>query len=163
VATSSIETNSTSGEERYTLDTNILIYAVDRSAGSKHQVAIDIVDRSTERPCILTVQALAEFVFAVTRKALVPRHEAVAQARDWLRAFPIVAADATALDVAYAAFEKERFGLFDALLLATARQAGCSIALSEDMHDGAALDGIVVRNPFAGQALVNDLRPLLGL
>jgi predicted nucleic acid-binding protein len=65
--------------------------------------------------------------------------------------------------LAYAAIEKERFGLFDALLLATARQAGCTIMLSEDMHDGAGLDGIVVRNPFADQAVVDDLRPLLGL
>jgi hypothetical protein len=49
------------------------------------------------------------------------------------------------------------------LLLATAQQAGCSIVLSEDMHDGAKLDGIVVRNPFGQRALAEDLRPLLGL
>jgi predicted nucleic acid-binding protein len=102
-------------------------------------------------------------VFAVTKKALIPRGEAVAQARDWLRVFPIVAADQYALDLACTAVEEERFGLFDALLLATARRAGCSIALSEDMHDGARLEGIVVRNPFADQALADDLRPLLGL
>jgi predicted nucleic acid-binding protein len=53
--------------------------------------------------------------------------------------------------------------LFDALLLATARQAGCTVALSEDMHDGARLDGIVVRNPFANRTLAHDVRPLLGL
>jgi predicted nucleic acid-binding protein len=106
---------------------------------------------------------LAEFVFAVTKKALVPRDRALAQARDWLRVFPIVAADQYALDLAYTAIEQERFGLFDALLLASARRAGCSIALSVDMHDGAELDGIVVRNPFGQRALAEDLRPLLGL
>jgi predicted nucleic acid-binding protein len=162
VDTSSTETNSTSAE-RYTLDTNILIYAVDRSGGAKHRVAIEIVDCSIERSCILTVQALAEFVFAVTRKALIPKEEAVAQARDWLRVFPIVAADGNALEAAYRAIEQERFGLFDALLLATAAQAGCTIAISEDMHDGVRLDGIEVRNPFADRALAEDLRPLLGL
>jgi predicted nucleic acid-binding protein len=170
VVTSSTETNSTSAE-RYTLDTNILIYAVDRSGGAKHRVAIEIVDCSIERSCILTVQALAEFVFAVTRKALIPREEAVAQARDWLTVFPIVAADGNAprgrlqrhKTAAYSAIEQERFGLFDALLLATAAQAGCTIALSADMHDGARRDCIVVRNPFADGALADDLRPLLGL
>jgi predicted nucleic acid-binding protein len=128
-------------------------------------VAVEIVDRSVERPCILTVQALAEFVFATTKKALIPRDQALAQARDWLRVFPIVAADQHALELAlaYTAIEQERFGLFDALLLATARDAGCSIALSEDMRDGARLDGIVVRNPFGERALIEDLRPLLGL
>lgn len=146
----------------YTLDTNVLIYAVDRSAGSKHRLAAEIVDRSVEGPCVLTLQALAEFVYAVTRKTLVPRREAVAHARDWLRIFRIATADAAALDAAYIAVEAERFGLFDALLLATARGAGCTVALSEDMHDGAALNGIVVRNPFAGGAIPEDLRPLLG-
>ncbi len=149
--------------EFYTLDTNILVYAVEPAEAWKHHLATAIVDCSIERSCILTVQSLAEFVAVATRRAKRSRIEAVAQARDWLRAFPIVAADADALEVAYAAVEKERFGLSDALLLATARQAGCTIALSEDMHDGARLDGIVVRNPFAGQALAEELRPLLGL
>jgi predicted nucleic acid-binding protein len=154
-------TNSTRAEA-YTLDTNIFIYAVDGSAGPKHRLAVEIVDHAIERPCVLTLQAMAEFVWAVTRKALVPRNQAVAQARDWLRVFPIVAADTRALEAAYTAVEEGRFALFDALLLATARDAGCTMALSEDMHDGAALDGIVVRNPFADGGLAADLRPLLG-
>lgn len=149
--------------KRYTLDTNILVYAVDPSDGRKHDIAAAIVDGSVERPCILTVQALAEFVAVATRRRMKSRVEAVAQARDWLRVFPIIAADAAALDTAYTAVEAGRFGLFDALLLATASRAGCIVALSEDMHDGARLEDIVVRNPFADGGLVDDLRPLLGL
>ena len=80
--------------DRFTLDTNILIYAVDRSAGVRHELAVEVVDRAVERPCTLTVQALGEFVTAVTRKGLVPRAEVVAQAEDWLDVFPTVAADA---------------------------------------------------------------------
>ncbi len=149
--------------ERYTLDTNILVYAMDRTAGHKHVRALAIVDRSIERHCVLTLQALAEFVHAVTRKGLVPRRDAVAQARDWLTAFQVVAADTEALEDAYVAMLAGAFGLFDALLLATARRAGCKIALSEDMGDGAALDGITVRNPLTGTALPDDLRSLLGM
>jgi predicted nucleic acid-binding protein len=154
---------SSTKTERYTLDTNILIYAMDRSVGAKHRLAVDIVDRSIERPCVLTLQALAEFVHAVTRKDLVPRRDAVAQARDWLAAFEVTAADTDALDAAYAATLAGAFGLFDALLLATARKAGCTIALSEDMGDGAKLDGITVRNPLQGDALPDDLRLMLGM
>jgi predicted nucleic acid-binding protein len=83
--------------EPYTLDTNILVYAVDPVEGWKHHVATAIVDCSVERSCILTVQALAEFVAVATRRGMRSRADAVAQARDWLRAFPIVAADANAL------------------------------------------------------------------
>jgi predicted nucleic acid-binding protein len=154
---------SSTRTELYTLDTSILIYAMDRTAGVKHVRAADIVDRSVECACVLTLQALAEFVFAVTRKKLVPRRAAVAQARDWLAAFQVVAADTRALEAAYAAVLTDRFGLLDALLLATARSAGCTIALSEGMTDGAGLDGIMVHNPLTGDALPDDLRPLLGM
>jgi predicted nucleic acid-binding protein len=46
--------------ELCTLDTNILIYAVDPAEGWKHHVATTIVDCSIERSCVLTVQSLAE-------------------------------------------------------------------------------------------------------
>jgi prevent-host-death family protein len=71
--------------EPYTLDTNILIYAVDPSEGRKHAIGAQIVDRSVELPCILTVQALAEFVAVATRRRMRSRADAVAQARGWLR------------------------------------------------------------------------------
>jgi predicted nucleic acid-binding protein len=97
--------------EFYTIDTNILIYAVDPVEGWKHQVAAAIVDCSAERSCILTVQALAEFVAVAMRRRLGSRADAVAQARDWLRIFPTVAADAVALETAYATLEGGRFDL----------------------------------------------------
>jgi len=149
--------------ERFTLDTNILIYAVDRSAGEKHRIAAEVVDRSLDCWCVLTLQALAEFVCAVTRKDLVPMPEAVAQARNWLTAFPIVVADARALDLAYSAAQARRFGLFDALLLATARIAGCSLVLSESMHDGGTFDGVAIRNPLVEGGMPQDLRRVMGM
>lgn len=149
--------------ERYTLDTNVLVYAVDPSEGRKHGLAVEIVDRSVDLDCVLTVQALAEFVAVATRRSMKSRADAVAQARDWLQLFPVAAADARAIDAAYTAVEEGCFALFDALLLATARGAGCTVALSEDMQEGAALDGIIVRNPFIDRAPMDDLRPLLGL
>lgn len=148
--------------EWYTLDTNLLVYAVDHSEGWKHDVAATIVDGSIERPCLLTAQALAEFVSVAMRKRKRSVSEAVAQARDWLQVFPVVAADAKALEAAYRALDAGRFGLWDALLLATAAGAGCTVALSEDMQDGRDLAGVVVRNPFATDA-ATDLQPRIGL
>ncbi len=149
--------------ERYSIDTNILVYAVDRGEGAKHLRALDIVDRSVERDCVLTVQALAEFIAAATRRRTLSKSDAIAQARGWMRLFPVVAGSASAFSTALTAFAAGRFGLWDALLLATASEAGCRIALSEDMGDGASLDGITVRNPLRGAALPDDLRPLLGM
>jgi predicted nucleic acid-binding protein len=48
-----------------------------------------------------------------------------------------------------------RFSYRDALLLATAAEAGCAAAISEDMGDGAALGPIRVVPAFAGDGGVN--------
>jgi predicted nucleic acid-binding protein len=149
--------------ERYSIDTNILVYAVDRREGAKHARALDIMERSVDLDCVLTAQALAEFVVVATRRRKLSKPHAIAQARDWRLLFRVVTASAPAFDAALAAFEAERFGLWDGLLLATAREAGCTIVLSEDMEDGAALDGITVRDPLRGRELPDDLRPLLGM
>ena len=45
--------------ERFTLDTNLLVYAIDRDAGERHQQAVAIVDRAVELDCVLTLQVLA--------------------------------------------------------------------------------------------------------
>ena len=59
-------------DKRFTLDTNILVYAVDRDAGDRHGTAIDLVDKAAEQDCILTLQALSEFFYAVTVKERCP-------------------------------------------------------------------------------------------
>ena len=74
--------------ERYSIDTNILVYAVDRLEGEKHLRALDIMERSVDRDCVLTAQALAEFVVAVTRRRRLSKPDAIAQARDWRVLFP---------------------------------------------------------------------------
>ena len=55
---------------RFSLGTNILIYAVDRDAGERHVRAGELMARAAPRDCVLTVPALAEFFHATTRKKL---------------------------------------------------------------------------------------------
>jgi predicted nucleic acid-binding protein len=86
--------------ERFTLDTNLLVYSVDSTAGARHDLAIEIVDRATECDCYLTLQALSEFYAAVTRKGIVRPADAAARAQDWLGAFRFTTASATAVTTA---------------------------------------------------------------
>ena len=67
---------------RFTLDTNLLVYAVDRDAGERHHRAIDIVDRAVDQDCVLTLQVLAEFFHAVTRKGKLPIADAAERVKD---------------------------------------------------------------------------------
>jgi pilus assembly protein CpaF len=59
--------------------------------------------------------------------------------------------------------EGGRFAFWDALILATAGQAGCAVVLSEDMADGARFDGVTVLDPFEGSDLPAPVAALLGL
>jgi predicted nucleic acid-binding protein len=149
---------------RFTLDTNILVYSVDSAAGWKHELAIEIVDRAAERDCLLTLQAVSEFFVATTCKRLMPEADAAAQAADWLEIFPSVPSSTHAIRTALDYVIQRRIAYWDALMVATAGEAGCTIILTEDLQDGARLKTVEIHNPFArGGKPTNQARQLLGL
>lgn len=137
---------------RFSLDTNILVYAIDRDADERHQRAKALIGRAARRDCVLTVQALAEFFHATTRKKLLTPSHASAFVHDWLEVFPVISADDTSLIDAMEAVNEHRLSFWDAVLWATARQNGCSAILSEDMQDGRRLNGVAFINPFSSGA-----------
>jgi predicted nucleic acid-binding protein len=132
--------------ERFTLDTNILVYCIDSSAGERHRLAGEIVERSAPRNCVLTLQAVSEFFTVALRK--IPKREAVEAAEDWLEFFPCVAASAAAVKFAIAHSAAGEASYWDALLVATAAEAGCAAILTEDMADGGQLGSVRIHNPF---------------
>ena len=134
---------------RFSLDSGILIHAVDRDATERHDQARDLVGRAAKRDCVLTIQALAEFFEAATRgNRLSPGH-AQAFVNDWLHLFDVVGADMPALQDAMDAVEEHRLPIRDAMLWAVARRAGCTAILSEQMQDGRRLNGVFIIDPFA--------------
>jgi predicted nucleic acid-binding protein len=98
---------------------------------------------------VLTVQALAEFFHATTRKNLLEPARASAFVRDRLDVFHVTSADDTALVDAMDAVEEHRLSFRDAMLWATARQIGCSAIITEDMQDDRRLSGVELIDPFA--------------
>jgi predicted nucleic acid-binding protein len=151
-------------DERFTLDTNLLVYAIDSAAGARHDVAGQIIEHAVRLDCWLTLQAVSEFYAVVTRKGIVLPPEAAAQAADWLDLFPSAAASETAVRIALADAAVGRASYWDALLVATAAEAGCRVILTEDLADGADLGGVRIRNPFSvSGGLTEATRDLLGL
>jgi predicted nucleic acid-binding protein len=146
---------------KFSLDTNVLVYAADRAAGEHHERALQILDMAVRRKCVLTLQVLAEFFYVTTRKRMVARAEAAAQLRDWTTAFPTISADSTALWTALEFVVDGRFGWWDALLLVTAERHGCEIVLSEDMQDGARFRALTILDPFVGDDLPVPVAALL--
>ncbi len=132
----------------FTLDTNILIYALDKQAKIRHKKAVRIIQKSLSLNCILTLQALSEFYYACTRKGLMPVKDALAQVKDWQTLFPIALAKPHTLTRAILSVERYPLGFWDAMLLETARGAGVSILFTEDLQDQQVIEGIKIVNPF---------------
>ncbi len=146
-------------EQRITLDTNLLVYAVDAGARDKHAKAQRLAELALKTDCVLTLQALCEFYFAVTRKGKLPAAEARVQVEAWQDLFPVVVPKPSTLNRAMMATVSLHIGFWDAMFWATARDAGVSLLLSEDFSDGSVLDGVRVVNPL----VYDDLSGLLGL
>jgi predicted nucleic acid-binding protein len=147
--------------DTFTLDTNILVYAMDARAGHRHRLAMRIVDQAVQLDCILTLQSVSEFYAAVTRKRAATVTDALAQAEDWLAMFRMIAASAGAVRTALKSAASGQSSYWDALLVATAAEAGCTTILTEDLSDGSLLHGVRVLNPFGTSTLTPAAATLL--
>ncbi len=99
---------------RFSLDTNIPVYAVDRDGGERHRLSVELVGWAARRDCVLTIQALAEFFHATTRKGLLVPSAAGRFVRDWLDVFEVASADGGALAEAMAAADEHRLSFRNA-------------------------------------------------
>lgn len=147
--------------ERFTLDSNVLFYYADDDAGERHMRALEIVERAAVTGCHLTLQAVSELYAAITRKRVIPPAQAAAVARDFLTAFPTIAPTVNAVRTALATAAAGRSSYWDALLVATAAEGGCTAVLTEDLAGGGVLLGVRVINPFVGDALPAEVETLL--
>jgi predicted nucleic acid-binding protein len=135
---------------RFTLDTNILVYAVDQDAGDRHHQAIDLVRRTRGRDCVLTLQSLAELFRTLTSAKLrIEPARAAGLVQQWRDALPVVAADDLCLTDAMDAVTHHGWSFWDAMIWATAKRHGCRLLLSEDGQAGRTLGGVTILNPFA--------------
>ena len=134
--------------ERLTLDTNILVYAIDRDAKDKHERAISLVDQAISLDCVLTLQALSELYAAATRKKYATHDEVSSFIKELMVVFPIVESSKKTLSLALKMMEGHSLSFWDCMLWATAKEHGCSLIVSEDFQDNFTLGGIKIRNPF---------------
>jgi predicted nucleic acid-binding protein len=132
------------------VDTNVLVYAEDRDAGRKHQIARDlIVELWQSRAGVLSIQVLQELYVTLTRK--VRRPLAPARAADVVReylAWRIVDNDGDLLVAAMALQYKGSISFWDALVVEAASAAGCDRLYSEDLNPGQRFGAVEIVNPF---------------
>ncbi len=126
-------------------DTNVLIYAVAKDA-DRTPSALDWLSRGGS----ISVQVLNEFTNTARRKLNRPWEEVVA-ALDALRMLCTECASITERTHHVAVGLSRRYGfhLYDALIVASALEAKCTMLVTEDLQDEQIIDEqLTIRNPF---------------
>jgi predicted nucleic acid-binding protein len=125
------------------LDSNIVLYLLSGDAGKA-----DRAQGLLEAGATISVQVLNEVTSVCLRKLKMPWQEidtlllAVKAACEVL---PLtLASHERAVEIA----KQFKLAFYDANIVASAIASGTSVLMSEDMHSGMVIDGLVIQNPF---------------
>jgi predicted nucleic acid-binding protein len=130
-------------------DTNVLVYTDDKANTAKQRIAVALVtEHRRSGTGALSLQVLQEYFVTITRKLRV--EAAVARRKvELLAEFDVAAPDLPDILAAIDLHRLHGFSFWDALVIRSAKQAGCSVLFSEDMQAGREIDGLRIVNPFA--------------
>jgi predicted nucleic acid-binding protein len=136
--------------DRIFVDTNILVYAHDFSAGERHAKASAVIESLWEAGTgVISTQVLQEFYVTVTRKIKNPLKSA--EAREIIRnylAWPVQINDPETTIRASEIEEKNSLSFWDALIVAAALRLQAKKIISEDLNHGQIIEGILIENPL---------------
>jgi predicted nucleic acid-binding protein len=132
------------------VDTNVLVYAHDRSETRKQPVAQALLDALwRDRTGVVSSQVLQEFYVVATRKLDPPmRRTAAREIVAVYGAWPTVHVDVALLLAASRLEERHRFSFWDALVVEAARRSGAARLVTEDLQAGRRIAGVRIENPF---------------
>lgn len=147
---SNIEGASAGIEQRFFVDTNVLVYAYDVSAGYKHERAKEIIESlwRTRAGCV-SIQVLQEFLVNVTRK--IPNPLPTIQAKQilsdlgyWKTHSPSARNVVEAIEL----HERLELSFWEAMIVRSASSLGCGILYTENLNAGQVYSGVRVENPL---------------
>lgn len=127
-------------------DTNIVAYLF---SGDAQKAALS--EELIAAGGIVSVQVLNECSLVLRRKYGASWPEIETFSRVIRAACPVVplTEDVHLRGLVYA--RQNKLHLYDAMIVAAAELAGCTILYSEDMHDGLAIGHVRIHNPYATQ------------
>jgi predicted nucleic acid-binding protein len=138
--------------QKYFVDTNILIYAHDRSAGVKHDRARRTVEELwNSGGGVLSTQVLQELCINLRRKVAKPLPvDEVRQLIEDYFSWEVVVNTPESVLQALEIEVRHKISFWDALVLQAAESAGADVLYSEDLTSGHHYGTIQVVNPLAG-------------
>ncbi len=132
------------------VDANILVYAEDRDAGTKHTIARNLIaDLWRSGEGVLSIQVLQEFFVTVTRKMARPLsvEEALAIVEQYLT-WRVVENTGDLLLAGIRVAASLQVSFWDALVIQAAQMERCEKLWTEDLNHGQRIGDLTIVNPF---------------
>jgi predicted nucleic acid-binding protein len=134
------------------VDTNVLVYAYDRSEPEKQSQALDVLDRLlVTGKGVFSTQVLSEFFNTITWKLTVPLtlEQAHSRLEHYARFWPVLDVTSDVILEAVRGVREYAFNFWDAQIWAVAHLNGIGFVFSEDFNPGSTIEDVSFVNPFA--------------
>lgn len=140
-------------QDKFFLDTNVLVYTFDRVAEAKCTTARDLLWRALEtHRGVISYQVVQEFLNVATRKfaerMIVP--EALLFMARILMPLCEVFPNSTLYSQALSIADETGLSFYDSLIVSAAIAAECKLLWTEDLQHGRRIRDVEIRNPFVG-------------
>ncbi|MFZ3339825.1 MAG: PIN domain-containing protein [Terriglobales bacterium] len=136
--------------DKYFVDTNILLYAHDRSTGAKGIRARHVIENLWQTgQGVLSTQVLQELCVNLRRKATrpLPINEIQQLVEDYL-SWEIIVNTPQSIIQALDLEHRYKISFWDALVVNAAETAGAAVLYSEDLSNGQMYGSVRVMNPL---------------
>ena len=137
--------------DRVFLDTNIFVYAVDSSNGSKSSAASQLIRNTLRtRKGVVSYQVIQEFFNVVLRRFAKPMNlqDAERYFETTLRPLLSVHSSENLYRSALRLFGARGLAWYDSLIVAAALESECTVLYSEDFQHGRNYGDLKIHNPF---------------
>jgi predicted nucleic acid-binding protein len=130
------------------VDTNILFYTLDHQDPEKTEIARKAVRTLlASNDATISSQVANELASNIIRRLRKTPSEALGLCRG-LKRFSYVTTSLDSLERALLLMQTASISFWDAAIVASASEAGCSVLLTEDLNHGQNIAGVLIRNPF---------------
>ncbi len=141
------------------VDTNVLVYAYDRSEPEKQAKALEVLDKlAINGVGVISAQVLAEFFNTVTHRLTAPLSvtQAIERLENYLQSWIVL--DITGLVALEAArgVRDHSFSFWEAQIWAAAHLNQIPVVFSEDFSPGTVVEGVRFIDPFSGRFNLRD-------
>ena len=127
------------------IDTNILLYSLDETDVRKQKISIEIIDQNP----YISSQNLSEFINVLLFKWKIKKSSCEYLVTQILETCKFYSNSEAIYYNSFNLIKKYDFQLFDAIVVASALEAGCEVLYTEDMHHQLFVNGqLKIINPF---------------